>query len=74
MPITDPSPIWNSWGYDSSTLFNTITYTTSADTTIPLSQPFVAVPVTPVPPPPDDSPLAWLREQVSEVCELARAA
>lgn len=45
------------------------------NTTIAYPQPFVAVPVTPVEiPPVDDSPLAWLRSQVSEVCELARAA
>lgn len=68
MPVYDEYPIWSA----NTTDFN-ITYT-SGTTVIPVSQPFVAVPVTPIPPPVDDSPLVWLREQVAEVCELAKAA
>jgi len=51
----------------------TITY----DLNSSASQPYVMVPATPVvvsSPLKDDSPLTWLREQVEEIAELARAA
>jgi len=74
-------------GWEPPQYYNTIGYTLNGSYGEPLtvtydlnsnaSQPFVMVPATPVPvatPIVDDSPLTWLREQVEEIAELARAA
>lgn len=51
-----------------------VTWTSGTTTDNWQPQPFVAVPVVPVPEPVDDSPLGWLRGQVAEITELAWAA
>jgi len=48
----------------------TIEFNTAQSSTIP----FYLVPATPVAVEIDDSSLAWLRSQVEEIAELARAA
>jgi hypothetical protein len=48
-----------------------VTYDINSSAT---TNPFFLVPATPVLEIKDDSPLAWLRSQVEEVAELARAA
>ena len=49
-----------------------MTYTASAATTVPYAM-IPMVPVETTPEPVDDSSLAWLHDQVSEIIELAHA-
>jgi hypothetical protein len=69
----DPPGWQNQW---STSATSNITWTYSDNTVgYPVgypAQPFIAVPVEPVHV--DDSPLAWLREQITEICDLANAA
>jgi len=77
MPVTTPQSPYYTTGYTLNGSYGeplTITYDLNSSAS---SQPFVMVPATPIAvasPLKDDSPLTWLREQVEEIAELARAA
>lgn len=70
MPVTDPY----AWAFDSTYSSNTITFMGSSSIApVTIYPAAVAIPTLPESTP-DDSPIAWLRGQVSEICDLARAA
>lgn len=66
MQYHEPTTSWEYSG-NSYTLNTTWQYDSNATSSFPVA-------LIPGPPPIDDSPLAWLRKKVAEVCELATAA